>query len=538
MHDYQYFGVMLDVSRNAVLRVDELKRIIDLLQKMGYNALELYAEDTLEIQNEPMFGYLRGRYSAAEIQEIDAYAQAHGVELIPCIQTLGHFTNLVKVPEYGSICDIADILLIDEPRTYELIENIFRTLADNFTSRRVNIGMDEAFQVGLGRYLKKHGFCDRHELLLRHLNKVVDIATKYGFKPHMWGDMFFRLASATGEYYNVEFNVTDEIKRLVPENIELVYWDYYTKEQEKYEKNIAGHEAFGRPVWFAGGAWRWIAFAPNNGFSLRTSLPAFKAVNASKIKNVLITSWGDDGGECSFYATLPSIYAIRRFADGVYDLNTIEKEFYELFQLRFSDFMLLDLPNEVGGQPKDYFGSNAVRAAGKSLLYNDIFLGYIDKAIMETPHIPYAEYAEKIADAAQRAGEYAYVFDTLAKLCKVLDIKTELGIRTRQLYQAGDKQGLQAILSDYDELSVRLEDFYNAFQYQWDKENKPHGWEVQDARLGGLMRRVKTCATRLRDYLAGKRPAVEELEEKINLSHESGGLGYNQYRRIVTVSNL
>ena len=46
MAKYKHFGVMLDMSRNAVMKVSELKNMIDLLQKMGYNALELYTEDT------------------------------------------------------------------------------------------------------------------------------------------------------------------------------------------------------------------------------------------------------------------------------------------------------------------------------------------------------------------------------------------------------------------------------------------------------------------------------------------------------------
>ena len=86
---YRYFGVMLDCSRNAVLNLESAKKLIDSLQKMGYNALELYAEDMYEVKDEPYFGYLRGRYSGRELKELDAYAAARGVELIPCIQKIG-----------------------------------------------------------------------------------------------------------------------------------------------------------------------------------------------------------------------------------------------------------------------------------------------------------------------------------------------------------------------------------------------------------------------------------------------------------------
>ena len=67
--------------------------------------------------------------------------------------------------------DIGNIMLIDEPATYELIEKMFQTLQKCFRTRLVNIGFDEAHMVGLGKYLDKHGYVNRYELLLRHLQR-------------------------------------------------------------------------------------------------------------------------------------------------------------------------------------------------------------------------------------------------------------------------------------------------------------------------------------------------------------------------------
>ena len=48
--EYKRFGVMLDVSRNGVMKISHVKKYIDYLARMGYNTLELYAEDLYEIQ--------------------------------------------------------------------------------------------------------------------------------------------------------------------------------------------------------------------------------------------------------------------------------------------------------------------------------------------------------------------------------------------------------------------------------------------------------------------------------------------------------
>ena len=50
---YKTMGVMLDMSRNAVMKVSLLKKYIDYLAAMGFNALELYTEDTFMVEGEP-----------------------------------------------------------------------------------------------------------------------------------------------------------------------------------------------------------------------------------------------------------------------------------------------------------------------------------------------------------------------------------------------------------------------------------------------------------------------------------------------------
>ena len=127
-------GVMVDCSRNAVMSVKAIKRFVLLLEKMNYDTLLLYIEDTYEVDSEPLFGHLRGRYSKEEIREIDSFCISHGIELIPCIQTLAHLNAVFKWhEEYDRINDCNDILLVDEADTYRLIDRMFSSLADCVT---------------------------------------------------------------------------------------------------------------------------------------------------------------------------------------------------------------------------------------------------------------------------------------------------------------------------------------------------------------------------------------------------------------------
>lgn len=536
MENYKNFGVMLDVSRNAVMSVETLKVFIDCLVKMGYDTLELYAEDTYKIDEEPYFGYQRGAYTSDELKEIDAYCVTRGVELIPCIQTLAHFTNLARIPHYADIIDTNDILLIDEPKTYELLDKLFATCAKNFSSRKINIGMDEAHFVGLGRYLDNNGYSNRFELLNRHLSKVCAISEKYGFRPHMWSDMFFSLAQK-GEYYSEdgkEAKLDQEVINAIPENIELAYWDYYHDRVQDYELMFSQHKKMGKEIWFAGGAWVWSGFAPNNYYSLRTMLPAMQSVIKEGIDKVLITMWGDNGKECSSFAGIPALYAISEYAKGNFDEEEIKKGFEKLFNVPYDDFITLDLPNYT----KFAVENKKVQNASKILLYQDCFMGIVDDLNEKYGKIDYGVFAQKIFDAGKKTPEFNYIFDCMGDLCLVLDKKMMLGVETRKLYKSNDKNGLLKLLDKYDEVVALVKRFHKSFKTLWFKENKPFGWEIHDIRLGGLVCRIETCKERLLDFINGKITSISELEEEILDFKCPNPYHMNNYTKIVSRSSL
>ena len=102
---------MLDASRNGVLKTEVIKRFIDRVKIMGYDTVGIYMEDVYEIDGEPYFGHLRGRYSKAELKEINAYAKAAGMNVLPCIQTLAHLHGMFRWRQYAAIRDTDDILL-------------------------------------------------------------------------------------------------------------------------------------------------------------------------------------------------------------------------------------------------------------------------------------------------------------------------------------------------------------------------------------------------------------------------------------------
>ncbi len=537
MSDFRRIGVMVDCSRNAVMSMSALKRFIDCLQIMGYNALGLYMEDTYEVEDEPYFGYLRGRYTADELREIDAYALRHSIEVIPYIQTLAHFTNTSNLPHYSKqrkLFDLSDILLVGEEKTYEFIDRLFASLRRCFSSDEIHIGMDEAYMVGLGRYLDIHGYRDRFDVLLEHLRRVAEIAAKYGFSAQMWGDMFFRLCpDMNSDSAREKF---EKIRKGLPGNVTLTYWNYYHSDKAHYDKMFTVYKSLCKNVRFAGGAWCWNGFAPNARWTIASMKPAIKSVLDNGIKDVMFTMWGDNGNECSKFALIHSLYALRRFADGEFDEKNIAKEFNGLFAVSYEDMQLLDLPDTIPNTEIKVIKD--VVNPSKIMLYSDPFLGKYDLAIKAVAHIPYGDYAKQLYAAAERSGEFAYLFRSMAKLCSALEIKAELGLKTRKAYAAKDIIKIKSLIKDYDECISRVKEFYNEFEQLWLTDNKPFGFEIQDARLGGVILRLEHCRNRLSNYVGGKINKIEELEEKLLPFDDPDYLENNSYRQIISTGEM
>ena len=345
MKNFETFGVMIDMSRNAVMSIDGLKRFLPLLKKMGYNCVMLYTEDTYEVDGEPYFGYMRGRYTKAEMREIDDFASSIGMTVIPCIQTLAHLNAFFR---WGKLKkDYDDILLTDDERTYELIDHMFATLSECFKSRKIHIGMDESHMLGRGRHFDLHGYETVNDIIKRHLAKVCEIADKYGYEVMLWSDMYFRPWN-DGAYAIPKCKMPKEIVESVPKSVIPVYWDYYKTTEQAYSDMIENHKQLSNKTWFAGGAWSWYGIIPFNRFTLESMIPALNACKKHKIRNVVLTMWGDDGAECSRFSQLPSLYYLAQYAKGITDEEKIKAGFKRLVGIDFDEFMNIDCPNDVG----------------------------------------------------------------------------------------------------------------------------------------------------------------------------------------------
>ncbi len=536
---FKLCGEMIDNSRNAVMTPKHVAEHIAISAALGLNCIYLYNEDTFEIESEPYFGYMRGRYSAEEMKAISDCAKEFGLELIPCIQTLAHHNQTLRWACYAPIKDLGDTLLVGDERTYALIDKMLAAWRTATDGKYINIGMDEAYYMGRGKGLDRDGAVDRFKLLCEHLKRVVELCKKHGFSPMMWSDMFFRIAF--GGYYG-DGEMAKDLTDIIPDGVSLIYWDYYTTEQAKYARQIERHQQLGTPTVFAGGAWKWSGFTPAIDHSWRVSVMALDEVLSHGLDQVMLTCWGDDGADCLYDCVLPllSLYGAYNYPDGNIE-ETAKRQLLDACGYGLEDFYTLSAPRITPtGNTTPYANPT------KYLLYNDALKGMFDRHVCEGFGQYYGELAQTLSVLAKKESRYAYLFEVQAALCSVLEFKSELGIQLKAAYDASDKAKLRDILnSTLPETVYRLDSFLTKFRAAWRKESKPEGFDTQDIRIGGVMMRLRAAAETVMAYLGGELDSIPELEaerlyfdcrtedSKANLT-----LGMNGYLRNATANIL
>jgi len=534
-------GTMIDCSRNAVPTISTLKSWVRYLSALGYTQLMLYTEDTYEVPELPYFGHFRGRYSKEEIKELDVYAQQFGIELIPCIQTLAHLENALKWYPMAEMRDTEDILLVNHDETYLFLEKLIQTIAENFSTKRIHIGMDEAQRLGLGRFLEQNGYQNRFDIMNQHLKKVMSILEKYQLKPMMWSDMFFRLGSKTGDYYDLDAHIPEEAKTQIPD-IEMVYWDYYHTKQSDYETLIQSHKDLNRPLIFAGSTWMYNGIAPNYSKTWKTTKAALNACKKQQVDEVLCTLWLDDGAETLLETAYPGLayFAFHSYQKEE-DEHLLHDLFMTIFDTKLDDLLLLNKFDQTPGVDPDNITSSH---PSKFSLWQDPLLGLYDANIYD---ISLKEHYESLTTKLKNVYNkenpvFKNSWDFYQQLATVLTLKADFGKDIRQAYLTQDINTMTLLLNELEKLIDEVEVLRCTHQKAWFTANKAFGWEVLDIRYGGVLARLNTTKWRLSQWLNDRTP-IEELEEKrlINIPQESldnGNLGRQLYQHIVSTSKL
>lgn len=505
-------SAMLDVSRGAAPTVKAIKEQIDYLAIMGYNMVMLYSEDMIELPSRPYFGYLQGRYTEAELRELDDYAFSYGIELIPCLECYGHMAKYLKWGEASAIKDTPSVMLAREEKTFEFLDELIGHTSKVFRSRRINIGMDEAWDMGKGKFLHKHGYVKPIDIFNEFMPRLIEITNKYGLTPMMWSDMYFRANEKSGElYYEEETIIPEETKKTIPEEVELVFWHYGEKPYcDDYM--LQKHNELNRKVIFAGGLWSWNGHFPEYDYAFETTKFSLEACRKNNVREAMMTIWLNDNGECDLFANL---YGLSFTAELCYNENADKETLYSRFGActggcgeAFDD--MCQYHNIFDGN--ETYENFHDRFLGKPLFWQEIMLGQYDTHLEGRPMSGhYKKYAQKMR--AVPNDRWSYLYDFAADVFEYLATKTEIAENLVTAYKNDDKETLKYISTTLlPTLYEQTKKMHQSNHDMWFRNLKAFGWNVLDSRYGGMESRCLSAKERINDYLEGKIDIIEELE--------------------------
>lgn len=503
-------GVQIDASRNAVPKVETVKDIITYMAKMGLNRLSLYTEDTYKMEKYPYFGYMRGAYTKEELKEIVRFAGLFGIEVVPTIQVLGHLERTLHWQYADGMRDTRSCLLVDEESTYEFIEEMIKTARECFNSEIIYIGMDETHDLGSGAYFHKYGYIEKIKLWLKHLNRVAGILEKYNFQAEVSVDMLFVTASKKGLYYDdFDLKIPEELSDSLPENIKLVFWDYYHINEESYDFHLELCKPLKRELVFFGGIWTWMDVAINYDKTFLASRAGLGSCIKNGIRDVVATSWGDDGMECNVYSIL---LGMQLYAEYNYSKCPSDEQIERMFKLctgfDMEAFQLMSLSAIDGAVCPEHNSQ-----AAKQVLQMDILQGLFDKNLAQYDFKSHFKSFMERMGKLEPQGKLEYLIEYHRQMAKVLYEKCDIGIRLTDAYLKNQRDELQKCVADLRELYDDFKVMHEMAAQVWYKSNKPFGFEVMDHRLGGLETRILRAEQRVLAYLNGDIESVPELEE-------------------------
>jgi len=507
--DFETFGTMIDLSRGAVYKISYIKNLIRKKALMGANEIWLYIEDMYQLEEYPHFGYMRGSYSEDELIEIVEYASIFNIKVVPSIQTLGHMEQYLRWRKSAPVRDQANVLLAKSEDTYQLIDAMFKQMKKIFKHDKIHIGLDETWGFGFGNFYKKNGYIPQIDNFFEHLNVVNDLALKHGFKRVlMWSDMPYRILSKVNYYYDLNITLDQNIIDQIPNNVELVYWDYYQSDFDRVDKMLKNHLELTNKVIFASGTWIWTRFNYDKKQTDLTAPVHIKAANNNNIKEFILTQWGDDGAYGDHESTLLGVYEMSLKA---LTKNDVCSETYE--------FITKEALNVAYNRTK----INNLKINPVGLMWDDPQFSLILANFVKNDLSNYKSHLEEmqsLLNIYKDKSEYELEYHIIAaNYNKVLGRAQMIKDYTNQETISSDQYFLEQI--------DHLEELIKVFRKRWYTKHKMNGLEIIQARLATQIVRAKEMIEIARLYNNKEIDKIDGILDKVEVFDEVLSVKYS-----------
>lgn len=298
-------GFMLDVSRCKVPTMESIFEFIDLLSILRFNEFQLYIEHTFAFQNHRDVWKDSSPLSGEEIQKIDHYCRDRFIDLVPNLNSFGHFERWLRHKPYKKLAECPDGFRREEPfmvrdhgsvlkpnqDSLEFIDSLYQEYLPNFSSAKFNVGLDEPWELGQGwskPIVEKEG---KHTVYLDYLSGILKLVEKRGKSMEFWADVLLE---------------KPENAKNLPASASPVIWGYEPEHPFKEQAKILA--SCGLRYSLAPGTANWRSFSGRWDTVRQNIVDACRIAKAYNAEGILLTSWGDCGNHQPWATIYPPLF--------------------------------------------------------------------------------------------------------------------------------------------------------------------------------------------------------------------------------------
>ena len=284
-------GVMLDISRDKVPTMQTVLSLVDMLASWKINQFQLYTEHTFAYRNHPVIWAQASPFTGQEIMELDEYCRQRHVELVPNQNSLGHMHRWLVHPRYMPLAEVREgykapwgyvegpySLCPTDPRSLDLVRSLYDELLPHFSSRMVNVGCDEIFDLGQGRSQAVVEERGAGRVYMDYLLEIYRQVKSRQYTMQFWGDMIVHEPGLISE---------------LPKDVILLEWGY--EAQHPFNENCARFSRAGLSFYVCPGTSSWNSIAGRTQNALGNLQNAARTGIELGASGYLITDWGDNG---------------------------------------------------------------------------------------------------------------------------------------------------------------------------------------------------------------------------------------------------
>lgn len=329
-------GFMLDVSRCKVPTMETLYSLIDLLSRLHINELQLYIEHTFAFKEHNQVWQNASPFTAEEIRLIDRYCEERFIELVPNLNSFGHFERWLRHDQYKHLAECPDGFKRENPyilrdhgttlkpnqESLDFIDSLYTEYLPNFSSKKFNVGMDEPWELGQGWSREKVKKMGKDRVYLAHLEGIRQLVEAHGKEMQFWADVLLE---------------NPENARLLPMSASPIIWGY--EPSHPFEEQACAIASCGLSYCLAPGTGTWRSFS-GRWESARENIDlAIDNARRHNAQGILLTSWGDCGNHQPWSTLYPPLLygAAKAWNEKSLDENSLNKGLLKLVSEKKED---------------------------------------------------------------------------------------------------------------------------------------------------------------------------------------------------------